>query len=68
MVLGILDLPPAGRPRRRAGDYVDPMEAYGTPPLGNAALSDGRSADDLRRARRRRRLRELPRDDDARTP
>lgn len=51
VVLGLLDLPPGdGRPRRRAGDYVDPMEAYGSPPLA-AAL-----ADDARAARRRRRL------------
>jgi CDP-diacylglycerol--serine O-phosphatidyltransferase len=29
LVLALLDLQPAGIPRRRAGDYVDPMEAYG---------------------------------------
>lgn len=64
VVLGLLDLPAGeGRPRRRASDYVDPMEAYGTPPL-DPALVDG-SADDLRRARRRRRLRERPRDGDS---
>ena len=39
-------------PRRRADDYVDPMEAYGSPPL------DGR-------ARRRRFGRALPHADDA---
>ena len=35
VVLGLLDLPHADeeRPRRRATDYVDPMAAYGSPPL-----------------------------------
>ena len=34
VLLGLLELPPgAGPPRRRATDRVDPMEAYGSPPL-----------------------------------
>ena len=51
VILGLLELPPGnGRPRRRASDYVDPMEAYGSPPL--APTLD----DDSRLARRRRRM------------
>ena len=37
LVLGIFDLPANDRPRRRADDYVDPLEAYGTPPLHDGA-------------------------------
>ena len=35
LVLGIFDIPTEARPRGGAGDYVDPMEAYGSPPLRN---------------------------------
>ncbi|GJG88571.1 hypothetical protein tb265_37520 [Gemmatimonadetes bacterium T265] len=43
LVLGIFDLPLSDvPPRRRADDYVDPLEAYGSPPL-----------DDVPRRRRR---------------
>lgn len=47
VILGLLDLPAVGgpTPRRRATDFVDPMEAYGPPP---------------RRFGRRRRHREDP--------
>jgi CDP-diacylglycerol--serine O-phosphatidyltransferase len=36
VVLGLLDLPAGGPrpPRRRATDFIDPMEAYGSPPVG----------------------------------
>jgi CDP-diacylglycerol--serine O-phosphatidyltransferase len=53
VILGLLDLPPGeGRPpRRRATDYVDPMEAYGSPPLD----ADGRPAKRRRFGRRVRR-------------
>lgn len=35
LVLGLFDLPldGSGRPRRRADDYVDPLEAYGSAPV-----------------------------------
>ncbi len=58
LLLGIFEIPSGGNgsPRRRADDYVDPLEAYGTPPL-----DDG--------ARRRRFGRPRARDDgDARLP
>lgn len=56
VVLGLLDLPPADdRPRRRAGDYVDSMEAYGSPPIDAAVPAD---RDRLRLRRRRREARE----------
>ncbi len=52
LILGLIDLPPedrSGRPRRRADDYVDPLEAYGSPPL-----DDGRRRRRFGRARPRR--------------
>jgi hypothetical protein len=67
LILGIIDWPTNGHghPRRRATDYVDPMEAYGSPPLapaGAAARGEERAAaheaDDLLRRRRRRRRRQ----------
>jgi CDP-diacylglycerol---serine O-phosphatidyltransferase len=33
LVLAMFDWPSGGRPRRRATDYVDPLEAYGSPPI-----------------------------------
>jgi CDP-diacylglycerol--serine O-phosphatidyltransferase len=52
VLIGLVELPPGtGRhPRRRATDYVDPMEAYGSPPIGPDAF-----APDSRRFGRRRR-------------
>ncbi len=53
VILGLLDLPPGGEgpPRRRATDYIDPMEAYGSPPIG----AEGRPAGRRRFGRRARR-------------
>jgi len=36
LVLGIFEVPDRGPPRRRVDDYVDPLEAYGSPPLDDA--------------------------------
>jgi CDP-diacylglycerol--serine O-phosphatidyltransferase len=52
VLLGLLDRPHGGDPpRRRASDYVDPMEAYGSPPLD----ADDYPAKRRRFGRRRRR-------------
>ncbi|MBV9880559.1 MAG: hypothetical protein JO180_08680, partial [Gemmatirosa sp.] len=67
VVLALLDLQPSGVPRRRADDYVDPMESYGmrskddhrVRTIGDsAAASDG--DDGAQTARRRRRRRQRP--------
>ncbi len=59
LVLGIFDLPLSDvSPRRRADDYVDPLEAYGSPPLDDAP----------RRRRRFGRPRRRPDDGDPRAP
>lgn len=41
LVLAMFDLPNGGPPRRRASDFFDPMEAYGSAPAGDARR-DGR--------------------------
>jgi CDP-diacylglycerol--serine O-phosphatidyltransferase len=45
VVLALLDRPPAGRPRRRSTDYVDPMESYGMH-TGEHARHSVRDVDD----------------------
>ena len=61
VLLAIFDVPDDDEPRRRATDYVDPLESYGMTPAASRAVADENGDemlhDDGSLARRRRRRR-----------
>jgi CDP-diacylglycerol--serine O-phosphatidyltransferase len=66
LVLALVELPGAASPRRRASDYVDPLESYGMqtgehPRFEEDDDEDGTDIEPLDRAAKRRKRRRRPR-------